>query len=130
MMLPENQKYEIINYFFKRGYGGYIEMNPLNEKKDELGISTRGDDTRSRMVNGLANYVKAELGQQENGTWRDQVYTRMLEDWRDFDPENWTKFDLTVSAMIVIIYASYKKQKRIIKTNLQGFIRKYDVRGK
>ena len=129
-ILPENQKYEIINYFSKRGYAGYIERNPLNEKKEELGISTRGEDTRTQMVNGLSSYVKQEVGQQADGSYKDQPFQRLLEDWRDFEPENWTKYDLTVSSMICIIMNLKKKEKKPTTINLSGMIKRYDIKGR
>ena len=129
-ILPENQKYEIINYFSKRGYAGYIERNPLNEKKEELGISTRGEDTRTQMVNGLSSYVKQEVGQQADGSYKDQPFQRLLEDWRDFEPENWTKYDLTVSSMICIIMNLKKKERKPTTINLSGMIKRYDIKGR
>jgi len=126
-LLPENQKYEVINYFRKRGYAGYIQQNPLNEKTED-GISTRGDNTRSTLVNRLASYIDDELGQQADGTYKDVPFTSLLEDWRDFDSENWTKFDLTVSAMICILAATEKKEQKVSKITLKGFIQKFDVR--
>lgn len=126
-ILPENQKYEIINYFRKRGYAGYIEQNPLNEKEED-GISTRGDNTRSTLVNRLASYIDEEVGQQKDGSYKDVPFTSLLEDWRDFDSENWTKFDLTVSAMICILAATERKQTQHKRVSLKGFIQKFDVR--
>lgn len=118
-VLPESNKYGVIDYFDKRGYDGYIVYNPLDPEsemkyaKGHRGIAMTHNDTREALMNITQAYIEDYIGKNfETGEWGWCPFNDILKDWKNFDPNKWTVYDSAVSAGIALIGAKKPKVVR------------------
>jgi len=129
-IIVENQKAGIITWFNGKGFGGFIEGNPLELKNVKEGVSTSGKDTRIAMINGMVAYVHEYIGKKTKkvdgdfiDTWGDCPFEELLDDLIKFNPSNWTPSDLTVAGMLALL--SLRKREYTYaepQQNLSDFI--------
>ena len=134
-VIVENQKHGLVNWFQDKGFGGFIESDPLDLKKTTEGVSTRSLDTRNTMVNGMVAFVYESIGKKnvripnEHGelqfeeVWGDCPFDDFLRELVQFNNANWTPSDMTVAAMLALL--STKKAQYTVQEasfNIEDFI--------
>lgn len=142
-VLAENNKARLLYHFKNRGYRAFSMNRPDKHKtklsKTEIeigGIPNSSEDVRQAHASAIETYIEEYVGLDTEGTYRDpdcmgsMYFTKTLEDWAKFDPNNRTKHDASISSGLAImatrkhLFAPEKKESKIsIK-----FV-KYDNRG-
>jgi len=138
-ILGESNKPGCINHFRNRGYENYLMDRPAfthsdysekNQKEKWIPNTGQVDSGIRRMlVEHMQSYVYQNIGvNTETGKMGCCMFDDTLTDWASFDVENWTDYDLTVSAMYAIIGSkSYVAPERVFTPI--NFFKKYDNRG-
>lgn len=137
-LLIEKNKNNCIEYFQNRGYNNYLMKRPAFTQTEwslkggdveDIGIANSGQAVREQMIEHLASYISNNIGHIEAiGKFGNCPFQDTLQDWLNFDPNKWTDYDLTVSAMLVLIGSrSYTPQK--IERKAIELFQKYDTRG-
>jgi hypothetical protein len=107
--LSEKQNYSVLDHFHKRGYDGYCMYNPLDEDyfkmwfKGERGYKTVSEDSRNKLMDLTQMYIKDYIGLRPDGTYGFCPFEAILDDWTNFDPDNWRKYDSFVSTALAIM---------------------------
>jgi len=110
--LPENQKYGFITWMNDKGFGGYIEDNPLKPDQKNQGVSTKDKDTRNAMINKMRSFVFDTMGRKliydENDLiieerWGHCPFDDFIVDLLAFNPANWKPSDLPVAAKLALL---------------------------
>jgi len=155
-VLCENQKPGLINHMNREGYKNYIfttkqsDYTKSSSKKRVEGVSMAGNMVRQQAINGLVSYIykfigdiSPEIQKSEFGWTDDEImdnlhghcpFESMLKDWIDFDANNWTVSDETVSSMIALLGVTpVRKSKDEPKENdvsmkLDSFFKRHKLR--
>lgn len=97
------------DYFRMRGYDNYLMSRTANtfsetSQDDEPGLPNYSQAVRMVLIENLMNYIVNKIGyNQSTGRIGLMPFNNTLKDWIDFDPDKWTDYDLTVSAMIAVV---------------------------
>ena len=132
-ILCENQKPGLLNHMNREGYKNYIfktqqsDYTQSTSKKYVEGVSMSGALVRQQSINNLVTYIYKFIGKidpkiqmSEFGFSEDEVipdlyghcpFPTLLQDWKDFDANNWTVSDETVSSMIAVLGVTPVKNK-------------------
>lgn len=132
-ILCENQKPGLLNHMNREGYKNYIfktqqsDYTQSTSKKYVEGVSMSGALVRQQSINNLVTYIYKFIGKidpkiqmSEFGFSEDEVipdlhghcpFPTLLQDWKDFDANNWTVSDETVSSMIALLGVTPIKNK-------------------
>lgn len=111
MILPEKNLNQLIMHMRARGYEGYIMDPPEHLITDyakthqkDPGLSTSSPHVRSRLIEGYKSYIYENVGYDEiESCYKTKLmFKRTLEDALEFDPQDWTPNDLTVSMMLLV----------------------------
>ena len=99
-------------YAANHGYDEYIMPNPFHKGKGiERGIPNKSAGMRETLVNQAVAYVDKYIGlKEEEGFKTHLVFDKTRDDLKSFDVEKWTKFDLAVSFMYLIVGWNYRDQ--------------------
>ncbi len=135
-VLVESNKTNCLDYFRLRGYENYLMWRPAmahteySEKHEkEPGLPNFGEAVRTVLIETYQSYIANNIGvNQETNEMGHCPFNNTLEDAIRFDPEKWTDYDLTVSAMIAIV-GSKKYTAPEIKRNLVDLFSRYKVQG-
>lgn len=142
-ILAENNKARLLYHFKNRGYRAYSMNRPDKHKtklsKTELeigGIPNSSEDIRQAHASSIETYIEEYVGLDTEGTYRDpdcmgsMYFTKTLEDWARFDPNNRTKHDASISSGLAIMATRkylFDTEKKESKISIK-FV-KYDNRG-
>ena len=142
-ILAENNKARLLYHFKNRGYRAYSMNRPDKHKtklsKTELeigGIPNSSEDVRQAHASAIETYIEEYVGLDIEGTYRDpdnmgsMYFTKTLEDWARFDPNNRTKHDASISSGLAIMATRkhlFEVEKKESKISIK-FV-KYDNRG-
>lgn len=142
-LLAENNKARLLYHFKNRGYRAYSMNRPDKHKtklsKTEIeigGIPNSSEDVRQAHASAIETYIEEYVGLDTEGTYRDpecmgsMYFTRTLEDWAKFDPNNRTKHDASISSGLAIMATRkhlFDVEKKESKISIK-FV-KYDNRG-
>lgn len=137
-ILIENNKYGAVRYAEERGYGGYFMDRPRhtlpkhNRNKAAAsktkGVPSNSEDIINAHAESIQIYVLKHVGEMENGEMGDMPFNRTLEDWKQFDINNRTKYDATISSGLCLLGASAPvKTKRVIKKAV--FVKRGNITG-
>ncbi len=122
-ILGESNKPGCINHFRNRGYENYLMSRPAfthteyseKNQKEKWLPNTGNVDTgiRKTLVENMQSYVYQNIGiNPVTEIMGNCPFNDTLSDLAKFDIEDWTRFDLTVSAMYAIIGKNaFVKQK-------------------
>ena len=137
-ILAENNKPRFLYYLKRRGYRGYSMVRPdkvwnkLSPTEKEIGgIPNTSEDIKQAHASAIESYIEDYVGLGENG-YGDMYHQKTLEDWSQFNINNRTKHDASISSGLAIMACNKNKYtpvaiKRNIKINLG--IKKYDNTG-
>jgi hypothetical protein len=142
-LLAENNKARLLYHFKNRGYRAYSMNRPdkhkTNLSKTEIeigGIPNSSEDVRQAHASAIETYIEEYVGLDTEGTYRDpdcmgsMYFTKTLEDWARFDPNNRTKHDASISSGLAIMATRkhlFDVEKKESKISIK-FV-KYDNRG-
>jgi len=127
-ILIENNKVGQLKYFLNRGYSGFSMRRPdkhkndLNSSEKELGGIPSSTQTIELHANGLEAYVNQHVGIDYSGEFREEgsmgnmYFNRTLLDWANYDINNRTKFDATISSGLAVM-ANQTMVKKPIKND-------------
>ncbi len=135
-ILVESNKTNCLDHFRLRGYENYLMDRPhiahteYSEKNQkEPGLPNFGEAVRTVLIETYQSYISNNIGvNQETNKMGNCMFNDTLDDAIKFDPEKWTDYDLTVSAMIAVVGS-----KKYIAPNLDRkpiqFFNTYRVNG-
>jgi hypothetical protein len=142
-LLAENNKARLLYHFKNRGYRAYSMNRPDKHKtklsKTEIeigGIPNSSEDVRQAHASAIETYIEEYVGLDTEGTYRESdcmgsmYFTKTLEDWAKFDPNNRTKHDASISSGLAIMATRkhlFDVEKKESKISIK-FV-KYDNRG-
>ena len=142
-ILAENNKARLLYHFKDRGYRAFSLNRPDKDKsklsKTELelgGIPNTSEDVKQAHASSIETYIEEYVGLDTEGTYRDSdimgsmYFTKTLEDWAKFDPNNRTKHDASISSGLAIMATrkySFETEKKESKISIK-FVR-YDNSG-
>jgi len=138
-ILAENNKPRLLYYFKRRGYRGYSINRPdklynkLSVAEREIGgIPNSSEDVKQAHAAAIETFIEETVGEQPDGTYGDMYFQRTLEDWAQFDINNRTKHDASISSGLALMACNKNKYRPRAKVNLQPIdigIRRYDNKG-
>jgi len=137
-ILAENNKPRLLYYLKRRGYRGFSMNRPdriwnkLSVTEKEIGgIPNSSEDIKQAHASAIESYIENYVGHIEsvNG---DMYFQKTLEDWAQFNINNRTKHDASISSGLAIMACNKNKyrptaERSVKKVNL-GF-KKYDNEG-
>ena len=107
-VLAENNKPRLLYHFKNRGYRGFSLSRPDKHKNDlskaekELGGIPSSSAVISIHAEAIESYIEKNVGFSDSGSGN-MYFTRTLLDWANYDINNRTKFDATVSSGFAIM---------------------------
>lgn len=133
-ILAENNKPRLLYHFKNRGYRGYSMNRPdkhytkLSKSEKELGgIPNSSEDVKQIHAASIEAYIEKYVGYDYEGLFRDSEdigmmpFNRTLIDWAEFDINNRTKFDASISSGLAILACQkhlYKAEKKDSKISV------------
>ena len=122
-ILLENNKPRILYYLKDRGYRGFSinrpdkPRNKLSRAEKELGGIPSSVPVITAHAEGLEAYIEEHVGMNKDedsidyGTCGDMYFNDILMDWANYDINNRTKYDATVSSGFAIMANQGKVKK-------------------
>ena len=107
-VLAENNKPRLLYHFKNRGYRNFSVNRPDKHKNDlskaerELGGIPSSSAVISIHAEAIESYIEKHVGFSDEGSGN-MYFTRTLLDWANYDINNRTKFDATVSSGFAIM---------------------------
>tara|TARA_R110000824_G_scaffold83264_1_gene208428 strand:- start:618 stop:1082 length:465 start_codon:yes stop_codon:yes gene_type:complete len=137
-LLCENNKPRLLYYLKRRGYRGFSMNRPdkvwnkLSVTEREIGgVPNSSEDMKQSHASAIESYIESYVGLYGD-TYGDMYFQRTLEDWSQFNINNRTKHDASISSGLAIMACNKNKYKpteeRTIKKVDFGF-KKYDNDG-
>jgi hypothetical protein len=119
-MLFEDQKIGIKTYFEERGYGAFM----MKDAAGNVGISASGKSHQS-----LAEHTEVFI--EDN--CHKVMFADMITDWKNFDLDDTTKFDLAMASGYALIGAAKLKRKsgllsKLNSTKSRTYVRKFKIK--
>jgi hypothetical protein len=137
-LLCENNKPRLLYYFKRRGYRGFSMNRPdkiwnkLSTTEKEIGgIPNSSEDIKQSHAAAIESYIAEYVGDCE-GRYGDMYFQRTLEDWAQFDINNRTKYDATISSGLAIMACNKNKYRPVaerVRKNIDFGIKKYNNDG-
>jgi len=125
-ILAENNKPRLLYHLKNRGYRRWSinrpdkHTNDLSKAEKELGGIPSSPSVISIHAEAIESYIENNVGFSDEGTGK-MYFTRTLLDWANYDINNRTKFDATVSSGLAIMANQkyvLKPQKNSIEINV------------
>jgi len=137
-ILAENNKPRLLYHFKRRGYRGFAMNRPdkiwnkLSITEKEIGgIPNSSEDIKQAHAAAIESYIESHVGLLDNG-YGDIYFQRTLEDWSQFDINNRTKHDASISSGLALMGCNKHRYTPIFKAPLAskplGF-KKYNNEG-
>ena len=108
-ILAENNKPRLLYHFKRRGYRGY-SMNRPDKTSNKLSVTEReiggipnsSEDIKQAHAAAIESYIEIFVGYKRTG-YGDMYFQRTLEDWAQFNINNRTKHDASISSGLAIM---------------------------
>ena len=137
-ILAENNKPRLLYYLKRRGYRGYSMNRPdkiynkLSVTEREIGgIPNSSEDIKQAHAAAIEDYIENFIG-FDGENYGDMYFQRTLEDWAQFNINNRTLHDASISSGLAIMACNKNKYRPIAERKLTtvplGF-KKYDNKG-
>ena len=137
-ILAENNKPRLLYYFKRRGYRGFA-MNRPDKKRNKLSVTEReiggipnsSEDIKQAHASAIETYIETYVGLKETG-YGDVYFQRTLEDWAQFDINNRTTHDASISSGLALMACNKHRYAPSSKLELKPVdlgIKKYDNKG-
>ena len=148
-ILVESNRKDLLRHMYNRGYRAFC-MNRLDRPAPKLNADEKKyggqmmsgqdiiDSHMSAIGTWIENYVGVytdeERGLRPVGEIGDGMpFNETLIDWLDFDPDNRTEFDATISSGLAIMACQETKYKGVVKEkpkiNISSLVPKYSNKG-
>jgi len=137
-ILAENNKPRLLYYFRRRGYRGFSMNRPdkvyakLSVTEREIGgIPNSSQDIIQAHAAAIETYIENAVG-FDGENYGDVYFQRTLEDWAQFDINNRTKFDASISSGLAIMACNKNRYAPVNKTIRKTFdlgFKRYDNKG-
>ena len=118
-ILIENNKPRLLYHFKNRGYRGFCMNRPdkvwnkLSTTERELGgIPNSSEDIKQAHAAAIESYIETYVGQQEEG-FGNMYFQSTLEDWAQFNINNRTKHDASISSGLAIMACNKNKYRPV-----------------
>ena len=138
-ILAENNKPRLLYYLKRRGYRGFSINRPdkvynkLSVTEREIGgIPNSSEDVKQAHAAAIETYIEDCVGELNEGQYGDMYFQRTLEDWAQFDINNRTKHDASISSGLAIMACNKNKYRPRAQVNIQPIdigIKRYDNKG-
>jgi hypothetical protein len=137
-ILAENNKPRLLYYLKRRGYRGYSMNRPdkvwnkLSPTEKEIGgIPNTSEDIKQAHAAAIESYIEEYVGLKETG-YGAMYFQKTLEDWAQFNINNRTKHDASISSGLAIMACNRNRytpvaERTTKKVNLG--IKRYDNTG-
>ena len=137
-ILAENNKPRLLYYFKRRGYRGYA-MNRPDKKRNKLSVTEReiggipnsSEDIKQAHASAIETYIETFVGLKETG-YGDMYFQRTLEDWSQFNINNRTTHDASISSGLALMACNKHRYAPVNKIELKPVdlgIKRYDNKG-
>ena len=137
-ILAENNKPRLLYYFKRRGYRGFSINRPdkiwnkLSTTEKEIGgIPNSSEDIKQAHAAAIETYIETFVGDLGE-THGDMYFQETLEDWAQFNINNRTKHDASISSGLAIMACNKHNYVPKAPVELQAIslgIKKYDNKG-
>jgi len=138
-ILAENNKPRLLYYLKRRGYRGFSINRPdkvynkLSVTEREIGgIPNSSEDVKQAHAAAIETYIEDYVGELSEGQYGDMYFQRTLEDGAQFDINNRTKHDASISSGLAIMACNKNKYRPRAQINIQPIdigIKRYDNKG-
>jgi len=132
-ILIENNKPRLLYHFKNRGYRNFSitrfdkPMNMLSKAEKEIGgVPNSSFDMKQMHSSAIESYIDEHIGYNEKeGDYPRMYFERTLRDWLQFDINNRTKFDATISSGLALMAKNIEKYRprnekpSVVKLNLK-----------
>ncbi|MAJ72583.1 hypothetical protein CMK13_06225 [Candidatus Poribacteria bacterium] len=137
-ILAENNKPRLLYYLKRRGYRGF-SMNRPDKLRNKLsttereigGIPNSSEDIKQAHAAAIEYYIENHVG-EKNGSYGNMYFQKTLEDWSQFNINNRTKYDASISSGLAIMACNknkYRPVPLVQKNNINLGIRRYNNEG-
>jgi hypothetical protein len=137
-ILAENNKPRLLYYLKRRGYRGYSMNRPdkiynkLSVTEREIGgIPNSSEDIKQAHAAAIEDYIENFIG-FDGENYGDMYFQRTLEDWAQFNINNRTSHDASISSGLAIMACNKNRYRPIAERKVTtvplGF-KKYDNKG-
>ena len=137
-ILAENNKPRLLYYLKRRGYRGYSMNRPdkiynkLSVTEREIGgIPNSSEDIKQAHAAAIEDYIENFIG-FDGENYGDMYFQRTLEDWAQFNINNRTSHDASISSGLAIMACNKNRYRPVAERKLTtvplGF-KKYDNKG-
>lgn len=127
-ILIERNVRNCFDYFRIRGYDNYLMIRPEStftdhSKDTEPGLPNFSEAVRVVLMESLQSYISNNIGYLEDKQrYGLMPFNDTLKDWVEFNPKEWTDYDLTVAAMIAVVGSKgLLPHKKVTKQTMQLF---------
>ena len=137
-LLCENNKPRLLYYLKRNGYRGFSmnrpdkSYNKLSSTEKEIGgIPNSSEDIKQAHAAAIEFYINEHVGLL-NDSYGDMYHQATLEDWLNFNLNNRTKHDASISSGLAIMACNKNKYKPTMNRELQPInlgIKTYDNSG-
>jgi len=137
-ILAENNKPRLLYYLKRRGYRGFSMNRPdkiwnklSTTEKEVGGIPNSSEDIKQAHAAAIESYIENYVGQKANG-YGDMYFSKTLEDWSQFNINNRTKHDASISSGLAIMACNKNMYKPNPERKYQPIslgIKRYDNDG-
>jgi len=135
-ILAENNKPRLLYYFKRRGYRHFSMNRPdklkLSITEREIGgIPNSSEDIKQAHAAAIETYIENQVGSLGE-TFGSMYFQRTLEDWAQFDINNRTKHDASISSGLAIMACNknkYRPINEIIREKVSLGFTKYNNKG-
>jgi len=137
-ILAENNKPRLLYYFKRRGYRGFA-MNRPDKKRNKLSVTEReiggipnsSEDIKQAHASAIETYIETYVGLKETG-YGDMYFQRTLEDWSQFNINNRTSHDASISSGLALMACNKHRYTPVNKIELKPVdlgIKRYNNKG-
>jgi len=137
-ILAENNKPRLLYYFKRRGYRGFA-MNRPDKKRNKLSVTEReiggipnsSEDIKQAHASAIETYIETYVGLKETG-YGDMYFQRTLEDWSQFNINNRTSHDASISSGLALMACNKHRYMPVNKIELKPVdlgIKRYNNKG-
>lgn len=144
-ILIESNRIDLLRHMRNRGYRPFA-MDRLDKPKDKLNENEKeyggqvmsSKDILDSHMNGIGQWIEQYAGVaigndfRPDGEMGSMPFTETLVDWSNFDPDNRTEFDATISSGLCIMACSTEKYQGVKKGRTKKsvtFVKKYNISG-
>jgi hypothetical protein len=137
-ILAENNKPRFLYYLKRRGYRGFSMNRPdkiwnkLSTTEKEIGgIPNSSEDIKQAHAAAIESYIETYVGLKEDG-YGDMYHQKTLEDWAQFNINNRTKHDASISSGLAVMACNKNLYKPVADRSIKNInlgIKRYNNEG-